>query len=357
MELIESYNELNSEFDNTCSITNGMVELVESINKETEMTPNACFANTVLVLDDVDLPSLAGQESFWDGVKKGTTKVYEWIKQLIKTFREWFNGKSKRQYDEASKRVEKDFGDTEKVMEAAIKIIMTDAPRPVKDVTPAVQPKYTAMLRRLDGPDAVKVKEKFKEVILEAEEAGKIDKSLDEAFEAIYSKVKNSLSAIATQIKELDRIDETREASKSIGVSTSFSSDISTIDSFIANTTTLSSDKRLKGLAKSIVTNANIAQTMSARAAVEVEKMNNKAMGNPDQGVQSKLSRAVSVMKIVTEIAARYRDLVIDMDTAMLRAGGKIADTALRNALIESMSEVSERSAEYMQRAMDELGM
>lgn len=356
MEIIENYGDLNSEFDHTCAITTGMVELVESIEKETELTPNACFANTVLVLNDVDLPSLAGQEGFWDGVKKGTTKVYEWIKQLIRTFRDWFNGKTKRRYEEAEKNLEKDGVDIDdKIAELAKAFVMNTTPTivPKEVVIPSTAP----IMRRVENADLKVIVAKFKEEMEVKEEAGDIKSDVDTAYEAIAAKMKNGMSAIGTQIAELKRIDPTGETQRRISIKIDYEADLKLIESVLGWIPGKDPTQRIEALSKSVVVSAKAAQFAAARAAVNVEKMNEKAKGNPDATMQSELSRSVSVMKVVTEIAARYRDLVITMDSASLIAAAKIVDAGIRNAVVAAMGEVSERSAEYLQQAMDELGM
>lgn len=356
MEIIENYTELNSEFDHTCAITTGMVELVESIEKETELTPNASFANTVLILNDVDLPSLAGQESFWDGVKKGASKVYEWIKQLIKTFRDWFNGKSKREYEEAKKNIEKDGLDIEdKVTELARAFVMQSVSAPV--VKSSIIPKTAPIMRRLESSDVKTIVEKFKEDMTAKEDSGAIKDSVEEAYAAIISKLSNGVNTIATQIDELKRIDDTKETQKLLGVTVDFNADWLLFDSmknWRAGTDAL---KDLEAVGKSLVLASENAQKAAASAAVTVERMNEKAKGNPDSEVQSQLARSVSVMKVITEIAARYRDLVITMDSAVLRAGAKIVDAGIRSAMMASVKDVNERSAAYLQKAMDDLGL
>lgn len=356
MEIVENYTELNSEFDHTCAITTGMVELVESIEKETELTPDACFANAVLVLNDVDLPSMAGQESFWDGVKKGATKVYEWIKQLIRTFRDWFNGKSKREYEDAKKNLSKDGVDIEdKVVELARAFVMQSPSVNVPKTS--VIPKTAPIMRRLDATDVKTVVAKFKEEMTAKEDSGAISNAADEAYAAIISKLSNGVNQIANQIDELKRIDGTAETQKLLGLSVDFNADWLMFDSMKNWRAGDNAVKDLEAVSKSLVLASENAQKASAQAAVTVERMNEKAKGNPDSEVQSKLARAVSVMKVVTEIAARYRDLVITMDSASLIAAAKIVDAGIRNAIVGAMGDVSERSAEYLQRAMDELGM
>lgn len=357
MELNEDFKELGSELVSVCSLTNGMNELAFREDVTAELTADAVFANTVLVLNDVDLPSLAGQEGFWDGVRKGATKVYEWIKQLIRTFKEWFNGKSKRQYEDAKKNLEKDGVDINEAVKVLVMEKVKSTPSPSRDKleTTLASKVYEEAKRRVDTPDMNVIKIMLNGKLLAAEESGKIESEINKGYELISAKVKSHISAINTQFAELKRIDPTGETQTKLGVykgmENAFNS-ILAIDNWPA---TGDDTKKLKALTKALITDSDIAQSSAARATVEVDKLNEKAKGNPDQEVQSSLSRAVSVMKIVTEIAARYRDLVISIDSAAYKVAGSIIDDAIRATFKDAMSEVSERTADYIARAMDDL--
>ncbi|EBY9763905.1 hypothetical protein D5W64_12400 [Salmonella enterica subsp. enterica serovar Saintpaul] len=356
MELNEDFKELNNELVSVCSLTNGMNELAFREDVTAELTPDAVYANTVLVLNDVDLPSLAGQEGFWDGVKKGATKVYEWIKQLIRTFRDWFNGKSKREYEEAKKNLSKDGVDIEdKVVELAKVFVMQSSS--VNVPKESAIPKTAPIMRRLDSTDVKTIVTKFKEEMVAKEDSGAISDAANEAYAAIISKLSNGVNQIANQIDELKRIDGTAETQKLLGLSVDFNADWLMFDSMKNWKAGDNAVKDLEAVSKSLVLASENAQKASAQAAVTVERMNEKAKGDPDSEVQSKLARAVSVMKVVTEIAARYRDLVITMDSATLRAASKIVDVSIVRAIMDSVKDVSDRSAEYMEKAMNDIGI
>lgn len=356
MEHEVEFTELNNELEHVCALANGMSELAMREDVTKELTPDGVFANSVLVLNDVDLPSLAGQEGFWDGVKKGATKVYEWIKQLIRTFRDWFNGKSKRDYEEAKKNISKDGVDIEDKVTEMAKAFVMQSPS-VNLPKEFVIPKSAPIMRRLDSSDVKTVIGKFKEEMVAKEDSGAIKNALDEAYAAIISKLSNGVNVIANQIDELKRIDGTGETQKLLGITVDFNADWLMFDSMKNWTAGDNAIKDLEAVAKSLILASENAQKSAAQAAVTVERMNEKAKGNPDSEMQSQLARAVSVMKVITEIASRYRDLVITMDSAILRAGAKIVDAGIRNALMASVQDVSERSAAYLQKAMDELGM
>lgn len=354
MEHEVEFKELNSELEHVCALANGMSELALREDVTKELTPDGVFANSVLVLNDVDLPSLAGQEGFWDGVKKGATKVYEWIKQLIRTFKDWFNGLSKRKYDDAATRLEKSGIEMEaKIQEFAKSIVI---PTAVVNVPKEFSiPASAPIMRRIDAPDVKTIINKFREEMVAQEEAGAFESEINKTYEAIAARIKAHISAINTQFAELKRIDPNGETQGRLhiykGMDNAFGS-IVAIDNWPA---TGDDTRKLDAMIKALLTDSKIAQSSAARATSEVEKMNEKAKGNPDQEVQSELARAVSVMKIVTEIAARYRDLVITIDSIGYKAAKEIVDDGVRKALKEAMGEISERSAEYIAKAMDDL--
>ena len=81
-EHLSGMESISHEFDNTFNLAAGMEAIALAGAAESYDGFEANYAHTVLTLNDIDV---SGQEGFLDGIKKGARKVYEWIRDLIKS--------------------------------------------------------------------------------------------------------------------------------------------------------------------------------------------------------------------------------------------------------------------------------
>jgi len=94
--------------EHEAELLNGYVDLVDSNGDAELKTPEAIYTETVLKLDGDTYGIVDGQEGFLDNIKRGSTKVYEWIKSLIRAIKDWLFGKPKQEVA----KVEKEFIET-----------------------------------------------------------------------------------------------------------------------------------------------------------------------------------------------------------------------------------------------------
>jgi len=94
--------------EHEAELLNGYVDLVDSNGDAELKTPEAIYTETVLKLDGDTYGIVDGQEGFLDNIKRGATKVYEWIKSLIRAIKDWLFGKPKQEVA----KVEKEFIET-----------------------------------------------------------------------------------------------------------------------------------------------------------------------------------------------------------------------------------------------------
>lgn len=333
MEKISGFESLAAEFDHTCAITNGMDELVLAINESNELTPDAVYADTVLKLNGIELVELAGTEGFLDGVKRGSLKIYEWIKELIKTIRSWFSGSNKKKYDEAKK----DLND---------EVLFSDW---VKDLEQKGIDGFTkhdpdenvvAVIRRMPREAKEEVNRAIKTIEAVAtstpEEVNQA--VIGTVLSTIAGRTQSAMKSIDSRIEEINRIDPTGETLSSLGLS----KNSTVVDRAKASGSELSkADQRdFANSVKALVKDSEAVQSELAKATIAMDKMNEAAKGHENNERGSQLSRAVSVLKLVAEIAGIYRDVIITVNSQMLigykQAVGTIVKTAIREALKHS---------------------
>lgn len=74
------------------TIISGCESLQDRLTYGTELSYEGAYAGAVMKLHAQDAGFVAGTEGFLDSIKRGATNVYEWIKKLIASIRDWFRG-------------------------------------------------------------------------------------------------------------------------------------------------------------------------------------------------------------------------------------------------------------------------
>lgn len=88
----------------------GLESVHEHINYNAGIDVDGTYALTVLELHAQDAGEVAGTEGFLDAVKRGATNIYEWIKKLIATIRDWFRTSKVDKEAERLDQLSKQFG-------------------------------------------------------------------------------------------------------------------------------------------------------------------------------------------------------------------------------------------------------
>lgn len=348
MELsqINGFESLESEFEHTCAITNGIAELAQGMTKEDEIVGDALYADTVLKLHDIDLVEVDGQENFLDSIKRGSAKAYEWIKNLIKTIREWIIGKTSRDYSEAKKSLETpDIIDTQ-VKKLAAKGI--DA-----YVEHDVDNGVVRIVKRLSAADKSVVNQKIKLVALSDEAEARHEEIQSETMDRITTAVRRQLVGIGKHIDEIKRIDPNGETLATL---------FTTIDSVEKAASLDKLDKMFTGTqvselstaSRALIKSAGDIQAILSSATVSLDKLNEANKDVVEEGSRRTLSRAVSVVKELSAIAARYRDAVITLDSQLQMGEKKTSKAIVREAIIRAKDEVSEDARVYLRQLADD---
>lgn len=346
MELkdITGFESLNSEFEHTCAITNGLAELAKEQVGDNELSGDAVYADTVLKLHDIDLIEVEGQEGFLDSVKKGSQKVYEWIKSLLRAIKDWINGATAREFTKAKQSLEGD------VVNRQVKKLATKGIDGL--ATDGSNHEVIRIIRRLGSADKGIINQKIKEVALSDEAEARHEEIQSETMERIAGTVKRQLAGIDGHIKEIKRIDPNGETLKALNTSTEAvekAAKLTRLDAGFTGTKI----SQLTTVTRDLIDAAGDIQSVLASATVALDKMNEADKDTTDEGKRRSLSRAVSVVKELSSIAARYRDAVITLDSQLQIGEKKTSKAIVKEAIKLAKEEVSEDAATYLRQLND----
>lgn len=345
-EHLSGMESISHEFDNTFNLAAGMEAIALAGAAESYDGFEANYAHTVLTLNDIDV---SGQEGFLDGIKKGARKVYEWIRDLIKSIRAWFTGSSKADYEKAKKEITEDLELVKRVKELKEKgvdaYIKHDPDegivRIIKRMPPDVKKAVNEEIKQVDIPN-VTTPEELNESI-----RGTV-------INDIAAKVASRINGIERHVAEIKRIDPNGETLKSLGINP----DMNVIVNNTKNKEALFSredQKRFVKATNSLITASDAAQKELAAATVALDRMNEAGKGHDEQAHQ--LSRAVAVVRELTDIAAGYRDMIITI-SSQLNMGYKHAATKIvRDAILEALKTANPTADRYIKEEMDALGL
>lgn len=101
---------LDQDLDHYITIISGCESVQQSINHGVKLDYNGRYAQSVLKLHAQDNGHVDGTEGFLDFIKRGASNIYEWIKKLILTIRNWFRGKRVDKEAERLDQLSKQFG-------------------------------------------------------------------------------------------------------------------------------------------------------------------------------------------------------------------------------------------------------
>lgn len=100
----------DQDLEHYSTIISGCESVQQRINHGVALDYNGRYAFTVLKLHAQDAGHVAGTEGFLDAVKRGATNIYEWIKKLIATIRNWFRTSNVDKEAERLDQLSKQFG-------------------------------------------------------------------------------------------------------------------------------------------------------------------------------------------------------------------------------------------------------
>lgn len=303
LQFVQGFESLQSDFKHYISVLSGFETLHEETSASSDyfphpedMSDDMKTAVTVLKLNDIDLESTVGTESFIDTVKKGAKQVKEWIKALIKSIREYFFGK-KTKYDTAKKleKLNKQKGDN------LINITNKDIDKAITDVT--------KITKKLD--EKINDRNKLNEELDQVLEA--IDAELDAGIGEVALKANNYFDKCKTILSELDKVDSTGESRELLGLNKDWGKDL--VKPF-TDLTVNDHPRRVVGELEKLIriTDKVIGDLESATKKLDV--LNEAGKGHESEEGH-KLSRAAKVLQCVANVSDVLQNIVINTSGAI----------------------------------------
>lgn len=339
-------------FEHEAELVTGYLDLVDSQEEGIVKTPEAVYTETVLKLDAGTYDIVDGQEGFLDNIKRGANKVYEWIKSIIKAIKEWLFGKPRREVQEVEKsviKISKELDDKLKVLDKATP---EDILHTVSDlhIPEQQKQKIKQAIQRIPAEDRTIINQ-AETLTSDTSSTDKSEKIISEMANRLISRVKS----VKTNLDEITRVDPEGIISKELG-----------IDDFLKNAANdsltdsrlglgIASSRIIADVAEVIVKSAQGYDIALAEATKRLEKMNNDGPFAVEDERSRQVSRAAKVVLELGNAANKMRDLVMTLDSQLLKTTAQMETVALKSRLVEAMKHTSEASNQYLQIALDEL--
>lgn len=332
-------------FEHESEMLDGYVDLIECVDQEKELTPSAIYTNAVLNLHVQDEDGVVdGQEGFLDSIKRGATKVYEWIKSIIRAIRNWFSGSNNKEYAAAKvsikgldsvealdKELDKKLMD---IINSNNKLADIDIKQAIGETKKIIQENITNQAQELKTD--VEKKEKI------------IGTIVNEISNKILVRFKQTVS----RIEEIKRIDPTGETLELLGLSRNWKF-ISDANLFTETNLNKENQVNFARTIKTIVDNAEDIQRDLSKAVTALDKINEASRN--DESESRRVARAGSVVKELSELAAIYRDMVITISSQVQMGYKKAEASIVKHALLDAMKHSDEIANKYIQQAIDSL--
>lgn len=339
-------------FEHEAELLVGFDDLRDLTDHKATKTPEAIYTETVLKLDGGTYDIVDGQEGFLDNIKRGATKVYEWIKSIIKAIKEWLFGKPRREVAEVEKSVIKISKELDDRLEVVDKATSEDIIRTISDlhIPEAQKQKMKQAIQRMPAEDRTIINQTTVPMS-DTSSTDKSEKIISEMSNRLISRVKS----VKTNLEEIKRVDPETIVSKELGVD-DFLKNIA--DDSLTNSRLglgLASSRIIADVAEVIVKAAQGYDIALGDATKHLEKMNSEGPFGVDDERSRQVSRAAKVVLELGNAANKMRDLVITLDSQLLKITTQMETTALKARLTEAMKHTSEVSNQYLQIALDSL--
>lgn len=358
-EQVAGMESINHEFDNTYNLAAGLESIIATGPASSYEGVEARYTHTVLTLNGIDV---SGQEGFLDGIKKGAMKVYEWIKDLIKTIRSWFTGPSKAQYEKDKKEIKevinqvninrtKDLKD--KGVDEFVKQMTDVIGVPAASADPIVK-----TIKRMSPDEKKAVNEAIKEVdIPNVSTPQELDDSIkDTVINEISLKLKSKFSQLENKIKEIKRIDQTGETGEFMNIAVKWDV-LEGIVKSIASEFEREDQKKFSSRIAALIKISDDAQAEVANATVNMDRLNEKYKGHEHTSEGKKLSRAVAILKLLTEIADLYRTIIVGVSKDLREGYKKASSEIVKSAMNAARVELSNAMDKFIEKDLKDLGI
>lgn len=308
----------------------GYDELIAHQEDKKPMTPDAVYTETVLKLDHETFDIVDGQEGFIDQIKRGASKVYEWIKSIIKAIRDFIFGSKKKKVTEA---------------EVSLKTVtpLVDSGK-VNLTNSADNKQVKEVIRRLDTEDKKIVEEAIKQ-------ATSVDSSIlkEELVTHVTGKLNQMLRSANVAIGYNKTLDPENRIPEYLSVPSDILKPVEDLSGIIENV----KPGEFGRLATSLVKVNQEFNSNLAKVTVTLDKLNNEYRGHDDKARQ--LSRAAAYVSKLSDVSILLGDMIITLDSQLQIAIRKEENEMVKQVLKEVHHEVSEEAVAALDRLMAQM--
>ncbi|QZA70719.1 hypothetical protein AH04_246 [Erwinia phage AH04] len=341
-------------FEHEAELLVGLDDLRDITDHTAPKTSEAVYTETVLKLDGGTYDIIDGQEGFLDNIKRGASKVYEWIKSIIKAIKEWLFGKPRREVIEVQRSITKTSIDLDKLIDHP-----TEMSLPEVTIEKSIEESKIQVAQRIKALNAIKkVQNEDRKIINETviEHAPLVEHDRSEKLiNEMGVKLTSRLDSVAKNIEEIERVDPEQIISKELGIDKFLILYSKTGISGSKVLLSFADTKTINLAAERIVKIAREFDTALVEATKRLEKMNSEGPFGVEDERSRQVSRAAKVVVELGNAANKMRDLVLTLDSQLLKTAGQIETAEIKARLTEAMKHTSEASNQYLQMALDAL--
>lgn len=299
-------------FEHEAEMLGGYDGLVTCVNDGLPLTADATYTHSVLKLHAQDEGvSVSGQEGFLDSIKRGASKIYEWIKSIIRAIRNWFTGGSKGTYDAARKELER-----KNSKDWATKQVAELKSKGIDAVMKENGDHGFAVLSKMSVGERTELDKAYEEAANEFNASVDGNEIItDKMIDDVINKISVKISQVKTHINEIERVDPEFKSFKILGVPHwEYSNDY--FDKNAQYTDGIKHSDFFKEI-KELLRLAGNAQADLDTATRNLDKYNIANRNSTDRELPRILSRSGVILKELAEIASIYRELIITVNTQM----------------------------------------
>lgn len=342
---MEQYAGLESTISHVARVLSGVEALHEEIKTGTDFTVDAKYADEVLKLHEIDLPSLVGTEGFIDGLKLVAKKGYEWIKQILKAIRDFFFGIRGKRVDEAIARLPETiksanentvFKEAEKRAEgkattAQENILTLQEFTGKGDTEGASEKEVRDLARRLSLEERKFISDELAAVTKDPEIRQKVIHSLDQTATRIYERAESKLESAVDGFSRIAKIDPEGRSLKALGVN-DFVSIIKDTKEILKGVQGVNLNN-LGDVSSKVIKARNETYKLLQKVTKALEAANDQVDKDPESELAPILSRMVSIVGVITDISVMYDNVILTMDGGLNTGIKKATDNVVKEAI------------------------
>lgn len=366
---MEQYSSVISDFNHTAKMLSGFESLVVEVEEKTQLSPESRYVDSVMKLYDIDLETLAGSEGFLDSVKKGARKVYEWIKDLITKIRDFFfRGKRRKAADVVAADLGKSISKlntllvlekAEEKAEGKASTLVNNFSDLDEEQTKKIQETIESQRRIREARARISVDEKgfisdaIKEVVNDEDIKEKVTITLDKTANRIYYTAESSIKQVLTNLKNIERVDPEGKSIAALGLKSAFNtgSEIKLVEKIMGDVDVANVDN-ITSLATRVVQARTKALNVLELATKGLEKANETVNDDPQNELKDILSRMMTIVGNLTDIANAYDIAVINMDSQLIRGLEAATDKVVKVAISKAKEKIGGGAHEALDRMM-----